>query len=73
MRLGSDLLAARAQVQGEAELHGEGARLAIVEALIQAEVLETPRRGSVGISVWGRTMLLKEPSYAAPQAALDPG
>jgi transposase len=23
--------------------------------------------------VWGRTMLLKEPSYAAPQTACDPG
>src|SRR5918997_939871 len=37
--LGADLLATPAQVQGEAELRGEGARLVVVEALIQAEVL----------------------------------
>src|SRR5919112_6164840 len=43
--LGPDLLAARAQVQGEAELRGEGARLGVVEALVEAEVLwPTARR-----------------------------
>src|SRR3712207_2203324 len=43
--LGPDLLAARAQVQGEAELLGEGARLVVVEALVEAEVLRAaPRR-----------------------------
>src|SRR5919206_4761807 len=43
--LGPDLLAAGAQVQGEAELRGEGARLVVVEPLVQAEVLwPTARR-----------------------------
>src|SRR5215212_6951422 len=37
--LGADLLATRAQVQGEAELLGQGTRLVVVEALVQAEVL----------------------------------
>src|ERR687894_805885 len=37
--LGADLLAARAQVQGEAELLGERARFVVVETLVQAEVL----------------------------------
>src|ERR671932_1731209 len=45
MTLGPDLLATRAQVQGEAELLGQGARLVIVEALVEAEVLRPlPRR-----------------------------
>src|SRR5918998_770255 len=42
--LGPDLLAARAQVQGEAELLGEGARLVVVEALVEAEVLRAAAR-----------------------------
>src|SRR3712207_4868258 len=42
--LGPDLLAARAQVQGEAELPGEGARLVVVEALVEAEVLRAAAR-----------------------------
>ncbi len=43
--LGPDLLATRAQVQGEAELFGQGARLVVVEAFVEAEVLGTaPRR-----------------------------
>src|SRR5215211_542721 len=37
--LGPDLLTTRAQVQGEAELLGEGARLAIGEALVETEGL----------------------------------
>jgi hypothetical protein len=44
MTLGPDLLAARAQVQGEAELLSQGARLVVVEALIQAEVLLSRQR-----------------------------
>src|SRR5512132_841616 len=47
MTLGPDLLATRAQVQGEAERRGQGARLVIVEALIQAEVLR-PTTGRFG-------------------------
>src|SRR3712207_9232704 len=46
MTLGPDLLATRAQVQGEAERRGEGARLVVVEALIQAEVLRAAARRS---------------------------
>src|SRR5918997_234071 len=42
--LGPDLLAARAQVQGEAELLGQGARLVVVEALVEAEVLRAAAR-----------------------------
>src|SRR5919206_1210720 len=42
--LGSDLLTARAQMQGEAELGGQGARLVVVEALVQAEVLRPTAR-----------------------------
>src|SRR5918998_2094892 len=41
---GADLLAARAQVQGGAELLGEGARLGVVEALVEAEVLRAAAR-----------------------------
>src|ERR687885_2020326 len=39
MPLGPGLLTTGAQMQGEAELRGEGARLGIVEALVEAEVL----------------------------------
>src|SRR5215213_1766083 len=42
--LGPDLLATRAQVRGEAELRGEGARLVVVEPLVEAEVLGTAAR-----------------------------
>ncbi len=42
--LGPGLLAARAQVQGEAELLGEGARLVVVEALVEAEMLRAAAR-----------------------------
>src|SRR3712207_2136501 len=42
--LGPDLLTARAQVQGEAELRGEGARLVAVEALVETEVLRPMAR-----------------------------
>src|SRR5918998_6566600 len=42
--LGPDLLAARAQVQGEAELPGQGTRLVVVEALVEAEVLRAAAR-----------------------------
>src|SRR5215210_7173807 len=42
--LGADLLAAGAQVQGEAELLGQGARLVVVEALVEAEVLRAATR-----------------------------
>src|ERR671917_468218 len=45
--LGPDLLAARAQVQGEAELRGQGARLVIVEAFVEAEML-WPLAGGAG-------------------------
>ena len=44
MTFGMGLLAAGAQMQGEAELLGQGARLVIVEALVEAEVLGC-RRG----------------------------
>src|SRR5215213_10831504 len=47
MTLGPDLLAARAQVQREAELRGQGARLVIVEAFVEAEVLR-PLAGRSG-------------------------
>src|SRR3954467_6774961 len=43
LALGHDLLAAGAQVQGEAELFGQGARLVVVVALVQAEVLRLIR------------------------------
>ena len=39
--LGSDLLATRAQVQGEAEFLSQGARFVVVEALVQTEVLRS--------------------------------
>lgn len=45
--LGPDLLATCAQVQGEPELGCQCARLVIVEALIEAEVL-----GGEGASAW---------------------
>src|SRR5215212_3432373 len=42
--LGAGFLAAGAQVQGEAELLGQGARLVVVEALVEAEVLRAAAR-----------------------------
>src|SRR5215212_1472679 len=42
--LGAGFLATRAQVQGEAELPGQGARLVIVEAFVEAEVLRAAAR-----------------------------
>src|SRR5919205_278434 len=44
--LGPGLLATRAQVQGEAELRGQGARLVVVEPLVEAEVLGSLPRWS---------------------------
>src|SRR3954451_23533471 len=57
MPLGGDLLATGAQVQGEAELFGQGARLGIIVAFVQAEVLRLigrRLRRSTGIAsmVW---------------------
>src|SRR5215212_3427971 len=42
--LGAGFLAAGAQVQGEAELLGQGTRLVVVEALVEAEVLRAAAR-----------------------------
>src|SRR3954470_3221287 len=47
MTLGLGLLAAGAQMQGEAERRGQGTRLVIVEALVEAEVL-WPAAGRLG-------------------------
>src|SRR5918998_3583093 len=41
---GPDLLATRAQMQGEAERLGQGTRLVVVEALVEAEVLRAAAR-----------------------------
>src|SRR5215210_4706276 len=42
--LGPGLLATRAQVQGEAELLGQGTQFGVVEALVEAEVLRAAAR-----------------------------
>jgi hypothetical protein len=53
------------------------AALADQRALIERLRLQLTRlrrmRDCRNFRVWGRTMLLKEPSYAATQTACDPG
>src|SRR3712207_9436335 len=79
-----DLLTARAQMQGEAELPGPGTQLVVVEAFVEAEVLRAAarrpgppdRHGLAGmasrvgrISLWSFRLA---PSIAAPRGTPRP-
>jgi hypothetical protein len=44
-----------------------------VGVLVAAALPRAVRRDYQNFRVWGRTMLLKEPSYAGTQTAFDPG